>query len=352
MSALAIAGAAALQSGDALTEGVAGAEVGPVALSVIAVLLLGLGVGGAVIARAVEERLLGPTKAGPRVFLWADVVLGLALYLFGVIAGGIAIGIAEGPPGEGVQAVEDGIEELVSALREDPDEAGPRDVAPGEGDAIVDDPDDGTSVVEDEDADAVPGLDFVTAFTLTAVVMGLVAAYLLIAGLARRGGAAALGLRPRVEGAFPGARPITAVARYLATLPLIFAAGALLHLLYIGTEGGPPQQAVAADIAENLAAHPVFTILFAAVLIPILEEVIFRGFLLELFAAKIGAWGGIVLSSLIFAALHGWPAFGPILVLAVALGWIKLRTGSLYGPMLVHMLHNGSQVLLAHLAAR
>jgi membrane protease YdiL (CAAX protease family) len=57
--------------------------------------------------------------------------------------------------------------------------------------------------------------------------------------------------------------------------------------------------------------------------------------LLETFAPICG-------SSILFAAFHAgvWPSPIPLFVLALGLGWLALRTGSLVGPIVAHMLFN------------
>ncbi len=53
--------------------------------------------------------------------------------------------------------------------------------------------------------------------------------------------------------------------------------------------------------------------------------------------------GAIFASSALFAASHyfAWPSPVPLFVLALGLGWLARRTGSLAGPMVLHALFNG-----------
>jgi membrane protease YdiL (CAAX protease family) len=65
------------------------------------------------------------------------------------------------------------------------------------------------------------------------------------------------------------------------------------------------------------------------------------------------AGAAIVLTSLIFAALHAaqWPAPIPLFVLALGLGVVYQRTGSLLAPICMHALFNGfSTLMLFHVA--
>jgi membrane protease YdiL (CAAX protease family) len=82
-------------------------------------------------------------------------------------------------------------------------------------------------------------------------------------------------------------------------------------------------------------------IAWAAVLAPLVEELYFRGRLLDALASKVGrGWSGVV-TSLAFAAIHGVPAFFPAyLVFAFALLALRRRTGGLAAPVLAHMINN------------
>ncbi len=64
----------------------------------------------------------------------------------------------------------------------------------------------------------------------------------------------------------------------------------------------------------------------------------------------LAAANGVV--SLLFAALHAsvWPTPIPIFFLSLALGLLYQRTGSIVGPVALHMLFNGASTLLMFLA--
>lgn len=84
------------------------------------------------------------------------------------------------------------------------------------------------------------------------------------------------------------------------------------------------------------------TVILIVVLAPIVEEVLFRGILLHRFATKWSPVTAIVVSSLIFGALHadilGHAIFGVVLSL------VYVRTGSLWLPIAIHMLNNALAV--------
>lgn len=89
----------------------------------------------------------------------------------------------------------------------------------------------------------------------------------------------------------------------------------------------------------------VFTVLSIAVIGPIAEEFIFRGVLLKRLMAKTSLWGGVLISSGLFAVLHvdviGAFLFGIIASL------LYLRTQNLLVPILLHILNNSIAVWFA-----
>jgi membrane protease YdiL (CAAX protease family) len=78
------------------------------------------------------------------------------------------------------------------------------------------------------------------------------------------------------------------------------------------------------------------------------EEVLFRGFLLQGLTRRVGDFGGVVLSSLLFALAHfvpwGWPptfrAFSLLFGFGVIACAMRIVTGSLWYPIFFHGLYN------------
>lgn len=79
-------------------------------------------------------------------------------------------------------------------------------------------------------------------------------------------------------------------------------------------------------------------VISAVIFAPIVEEFIFRGYLLNRWSLKLGAMPAILLSSGLFAFLHsdmlGAFVFGVVLCL------LYMKTRSLIGPILVHIVNN------------
>jgi uncharacterized protein len=77
---------------------------------------------------------------------------------------------------------------------------------------------------------------------------------------------------------------------------------------------------------------------------PLAEETLFRGFLFEGFLhSRLGATGAIFLTSLLWSAIHlQYDAYGiaTIFVAGLLLGYVRLRTRSLYATISLHCLMN------------
>ena len=77
---------------------------------------------------------------------------------------------------------------------------------------------------------------------------------------------------------------------------------------------------------------------------PLAEETLFRGFLFEgIVRSRLGAIGAVILSSLTWALIHmQYELYGiaTIFVSGLLLGYVRLKTGSLYATMFLHALMN------------
>jgi membrane protease YdiL (CAAX protease family) len=104
----------------------------------------------------------------------------------------------------------------------------------------------------------------------------------------------------------------------------------------------------------------VFTVIGTAFLVPVGEEVLFRGILQtgmqKVFPARWGSlvhrWAAIFVVGTLFGTIHTTtPQYVPALIaLGILLGFLYERTGSLIVPILVHMLFNGKSLLWDYLA--
>ena len=108
----------------------------------------------------------------------------------------------------------------------------------------------------------------------------------------------------------------------------------------------PPD--TANEALDQAGGSIVITILLVAVAGPIAEEIFFRGFVLSGLLKRFGVRRALLLSSLVFGLFHIDPgAIVPTFALGLVLGWVYLKTGSIWPSIFAHALHNGVAVLIA-----
>lgn len=103
------------------------------------------------------------------------------------------------------------------------------------------------------------------------------------------------------------------------------------------------------ETVNNLAknAEPVLLVLAIAVAPAIWEELVFRGIIGRGLVARYGVPVGILITSLLFAAMHmNPPHVFALLPLSVFLHVVYLSSRSFWAPVLVHFLNNGIAVLV------
>jgi uncharacterized protein len=84
-----------------------------------------------------------------------------------------------------------------------------------------------------------------------------------------------------------------------------------------------------------------------AIIAPLLEEILFRGFVQNALAKRLPAWGAILGASAIFGAVHmDYHAFPALMMMGVVFGLLYHKTGSLRVNIVAHMLNNGAALLL------
>ncbi len=88
--------------------------------------------------------------------------------------------------------------------------------------------------------------------------------------------------------------------------------------------------------------EPSWKVFLAIALLPgICEELLFRGFLIRFFEKFSVRWA-VVISAILFAAFHLDPFnFISVLLLGLLLGYLAVRSGSIYSSMFSHLINNG-----------
>jgi membrane protease YdiL (CAAX protease family) len=97
----------------------------------------------------------------------------------------------------------------------------------------------------------------------------------------------------------------------------------------------------------------ILVAVFAALIVPVFEELLFRGFFQTTLRSLSGSpWVGIVLTSVFFAILHPPTHIPALFMLSVGLGYAYERSGSLLRPILMHIFFNGLSIGMTLLAAQ
>lgn len=200
-----------------------------------------------------------------------------------------------------------------------------------------------------------PGFNTFAAGIEIPVRVGLLALYYIIQVtvlvwlVRRRGGepAAAVGLRSAGGG----------FGRAIASVGLVVGGLVVTRLIaslyaYVTREFGlmPSTTTDLPTLFGSNTSGFVLAVLMVVVVGPVVEEAVFRAALLEGLAARFGAWPGIIVQALLFAAFHRslWLLF-PTFVLGVALGWLAHERESLWPPIALHALYNAITVAAAFL---
>jgi sodium transport system permease protein len=105
-------------------------------------------------------------------------------------------------------------------------------------------------------------------------------------------------------------------------------------------------------MSQHFADAPLLMVLVSTAVTPaICEELLFRGAFARAIAARTGLTGAVVVSALVFAAIH-FPLARmlPALATGLVLGYVALASGSTLAAMLVHLINNSIAIALAHLA--
>ncbi len=146
----------------------------------------------------------------------------------------------------------------------------------------------------------------------------------------------------------------------LLALPIVFATGTLLGVILplIGFPKTPEvsHETLRLVLEKREWLFTAVTFAHVVVLVPIAEEALFRGLLQpSLRASQSGVAAAIAITSVVFTAIH-WPSLPPdgrvsglamLLVLSVALGVLRERTGGFLAPAVAHAIFNALNVALA-----
>lgn len=133
--------------------------------------------------------------------------------------------------------------------------------------------------------------------------------------------------------------------------PWVLALGQIIAIVVALVYQGPPIDQVAVKHLKDIFEHPILfwtTALIIVTMIPILEELLFRGFLQTYLKDFLSRPKAIITTSLVFALFHFSPSQGienielvaSLFLLSCFLGFIKERQQSLWAPIGLHATFN------------
>ncbi len=141
-----------------------------------------------------------------------------------------------------------------------------------------------------------------------------------------------------------------AILNLLSVWPLLLFI--VITTTYIGSLFMPDFELQQHYELEKIAEHSqiylrVLIIITTIVIVPVFEELLFRGLFQTIIRSFIARpWASILLSSLLFTIVHSnashWPA---LLALSVCIGYSYEKSGSLFRPIFIHMIFNATSVI-------
>lgn len=183
-------------------------------------------------------------------------------------------------------------------------------------------------------------LTLVTAGVLVVSYVTVVAVVWLLARTHGSGLLSAIGARPvGLAVLLGGAVAITVLGRAAAMLWGLFVTWLGLDLS--GMDTNPTA------LFDPGPVGTVLAVLIIVVVAPVAEEIVFRGVLLPALNDRWPAGWAVFVSSALFALIHVSPfTMVPVFVLALGLGWLMLRSRSLWVCIAAHAAFNASGLVL------
>ena len=146
-----------------------------------------------------------------------------------------------------------------------------------------------------------------------------------------------------------------AAVNLLGTFPLILLGlwvSLTLGRLFKGADFSLETHQTLEILTDASVGLKILVVVFAAGVVPVFEELLFRGFFQTALRTLSGSpWMGIILTSVFFAIMHPPTHIPALFMLSVGLGYAYERSGSLLRSILMHIFFNGFSVAMTLLAA-
>ncbi len=156
-----------------------------------------------------------------------------------------------------------------------------------------------------------------------------------------------LGLRWKEWPQVFGIAPLAVLAMFAFGITLHFVGyQELLEALGVAGE----QEIIKMFREEKNPTILILVVLAAVIVAPVCEEIVFRGYLYPAAKKHAGSTVAALFSAIVFAGAHGnIAALIPLFVFGLLLVAVYERSGSIWAPIAVHALFNGTTVLLQFL---
>ena len=144
------------------------------------------------------------------------------------------------------------------------------------------------------------------------------------------------------------------ISRAIAFKWILFGAltgGIVTYLTYIFPHVASSEHSPAEMFLNNGLGVIVIWVITAIIIAPIVEEFVFRGFILSAVSGKVGTSFGIVVSAAAFLVIHlpqidgYWLAGIALFILGLLSGIARINSGSLVAPILFHCCYNTVAVI-------
>ncbi|MFK7804701.1 MAG: lysostaphin resistance A-like protein [Anaerolineae bacterium] len=171
-------------------------------------------------------------------------------------------------------------------------------------------------------------------YSLGATLLAFLIPYFGMNAIRKRHSLAKLGL-----GAMPEGWVWPSIGLGVAGALVRMAIGAGLLLLFPALEEG------AEELAEMFAFEQTWQMLViglaASLIVPVYEEIFFRGLIHNGIGNRLGVWGTIIASSALFGLFHGFPIqIITAFLFGLIVGWLYEKTNSLWPAIICHVTNN------------
>lgn len=174
--------------------------------------------------------------------------------------------------------------------------------------------------------------------------LNLILAFVLLVRMFHTGRMEALGLKKHSLKALVYAP----VAGYLLVLVIHFLLDRAGLFRWIEQVTHAPAEQSIVSVLRNSSDIPLITVICfsAAIAAPLVEELIFRGYLYPIMKKYTGAWFALVTTSLLFGIIHvSLVPFIPLAVFGAMLVLLYEYTGTLWTPVIAHCIFNTATLI-------